>query len=54
MNLRYIVTYADFMTVCGPVQLLQSAKKAVREVSTMEATREGLTSIDFFEETLGQ
>ncbi|OWZ45379.1 ferric reductase transmembrane component 4 [Cryptococcus neoformans c8] len=42
------------VSVCGPVQLLQSAKKAVREVSTMEATREGLTSIDFFEETLGQ
>nr|KIR86161.1 ferric reductase transmembrane component 4 [Cryptococcus tetragattii IND107] len=42
------------VSVCGPVQLLQSAKKAVREVSTTEATREGLTSIDFFEETLGQ
>lgn len=53
-NFTSIMTYADLVTVCGPVQLLQSAKKAVREVSTTEATREGLTSIDFFEETLGQ
>ncbi|WVQ76889.1 hypothetical protein IAR50_006563 [Cryptococcus sp. DSM 104548] len=41
------------VSVCGPVQLLQASKKAVREVSTMKRTREGLTSIDFFEETLG-
>lgn len=54
MNFTSIMTFADLVTVCGPVQLLQSTKKAVREVSTMEATREGLTSIDFFEETLGQ
>ncbi|WWD18295.1 hypothetical protein CI109_102745 [Kwoniella shandongensis] len=41
------------VSVCGPVQLLHAAKKAVREVSTMKSSREGLTSIDFFEETLG-
>ncbi|ODN74378.1 hypothetical protein L202_06789 [Cryptococcus amylolentus CBS 6039] len=41
------------VSACGPVQLLQSAKKAVKEVSTMRATRDGLASIDFFEETLG-
>ncbi|ODN81314.1 ferric reductase transmembrane component 4 [Cryptococcus wingfieldii CBS 7118] len=41
------------VSVCGPVQLLQASKKAVREVSTMQSTREGLMSIDFFEETLG-
>ncbi|WVQ72912.1 hypothetical protein IAR50_002474 [Cryptococcus sp. DSM 104548] len=41
------------VSVCGPVQLLQAAKKAVREVSTMGATRDGLATIDFFEETLG-
>ncbi|WVQ80616.1 hypothetical protein IAT38_002721 [Cryptococcus sp. DSM 104549] len=41
------------VSVCGPVQLLHSAKKAVRTVSTMKTTREGLPTIDFFEETLG-
>ncbi|KAK8858407.1 hypothetical protein IAR55_002634 [Kwoniella newhampshirensis] len=41
------------VSVCGPVQLLHATKKAVREISTMKSSREGLTSIDFFEETLG-
>ncbi|WVN85989.1 uncharacterized protein L203_101147 [Cryptococcus depauperatus CBS 7841] len=41
------------VSVCGPVQLLQAAKKAVWEVSIMKAMVDGLVTIDFFEETLG-
>ncbi|WWC88863.1 uncharacterized protein L201_003778 [Kwoniella dendrophila CBS 6074] len=41
------------VSVCGPVQLLQAAKSAVREASNMKSCMEGLSSIDFFEETLG-
>ncbi|WWC70536.1 uncharacterized protein I206_104487 [Kwoniella pini CBS 10737] len=41
------------VSVCGPVQLLKAAKSAVREVSNLQSSMEGLASIDFFEETLG-
>ncbi|WWC95890.1 hypothetical protein V866_002757 [Kwoniella sp. B9012] len=41
------------VSVCGPVQLLQASKAAVREVSNMKSCMEGMGSIDFFEETLG-
>ncbi|WWC62309.1 uncharacterized protein I303_104905 [Kwoniella dejecticola CBS 10117] len=41
------------VSVCGPVQLLQAAKSAVREASNLQSSMDGLASIDFFEETLG-
>ncbi|WVF69269.1 hypothetical protein IAT40_004045 [Kwoniella sp. CBS 6097] len=41
------------VSVCGPTQLLHATKKAVREASNYQSSIRGLTSIDFFEETLG-
>ncbi|WRT67595.1 uncharacterized protein IL334_004567 [Kwoniella shivajii] len=41
------------VSVCGPVQLLKAAKSAVRETSNLKSCMDGLSSIDFFEETLG-
>ncbi|WVW84449.1 hypothetical protein I302_106483 [Kwoniella bestiolae CBS 10118] len=41
------------VSVCGPVQLLQASKAAIKEASNLRSCMEGLGSIDFFEETLG-
>ncbi|WVQ96762.1 hypothetical protein IAU59_003869 [Kwoniella sp. CBS 9459] len=41
------------VSVCGPTQLLHATKKAVRQASNYDSSMRGLTSIDFFEETLG-
>ena len=41
------------MSACGPVQLLHSARKAVKEVASPGRAKGGQWPIAFYEETLG-
>lgn len=41
------------MIVCGPIQLMHAARKAVMDVATPKRAMEGQVKVDFYEETLG-